>query len=36
MKKRDILEQDIDEEILQRMPVWFRRVREMHDKARRT
>jgi len=30
----DVLTEDLDEEILKRMPLWFRRLREAHAKRR--
>lgn len=37
MKEEDvteILREDMDEELLKRMPLWFRRLKEAHEKKR--
>jgi len=33
-KAIDVLTEDLNEEILKRMPLWFRRLREAHAKRR--
>jgi len=30
----DVLTEDLDEEIMKRMPLWFRRLREAHARRR--
>jgi hypothetical protein len=34
MKKRSILEEEMEPEILERMPLWFRKLWEMYLKCR--